>query len=780
MTNTRHAFALGLLGIAACAVMLGVLVAPVTRSAAQEKATPALDTKITTFLAKHCLACHGPEKKKAGVLLHIYQDEAGVLKDRKRWQEVIHMLTAGEMPPPERPRPKVEEVEAFLAAVNGVFAKHDGAARRDPGRVTMRRLNRTEYNNTIRDLVGVDFQPADDFPTDDVGYGFDNIGDVLSVSPLLVERYLAAADSIMSRAIVSGAPPKIGSRRLVARFLEPAAQFREIRTRELTKDRLHAPFKVSQDGDYTFRVKMSARPADGEAPRIALLAEDKELRTFAVKGPEKRPEVYEAKIHLKEGTTTRFSAKLLNPGGEPARAVIVEWFELYGPADPYPATHRKLLASQAESKDGKTREILGRFASQAYRRPANKEELDRLVKLAADDEKQGDSWEASIALAMQAVLCSPKFLFRVELDDRPDMAQPHPIDDHQLASRLSYFLWTTMPDAELFALAQAKQLHAQLDAQVRRMLKDPKANALVENFAVQWLQLQPLKVHAPDRDLYPEFTDKLRAAMFKETELFFREIMRDNRSILDLIDSDFTFVNERLARHYGIDYPGKPGGSGFKSRFGGGNEQFEKVIFKNGERGGLLTHASILTVNSNPTRTNPVKRGKWVLEQLLGTPPPPPPANVPELPDNDSKKKLEGTLRQRLEQHRKDPACANCHAKMDPLGLAFENFDAIGRYRAKENGLPIDPSGSLPNGQTFKGPPELRKILLEKKELFSRCLVEKMLTYALGRGLDYYDKPAVDQIGAALAKDDYRFATLVAEIAGSDPFRMRRGKDQDR
>jgi hypothetical protein len=392
-------------------------------------------------------------------------------------------------------------------------------------------------------------------------------------------------------------------------------------------------------------------------------------------------------------------------------------------------------------------------------------------------QKDGGSWESGIQLAMQAVLCSPKFLFRVELDDRPDMPQPHPIDDHQLASRLSYFLWSTTPDAELNALADTKQLHQNIEPQVRRMLKDPKAQALVDSFAVQWLQLRPLMAHTPDRDRFPEFSDKLRAAMLKETELYFQEIVRENRSILELIDSNYSFVNERLAKHYGVEYPGKPL-TGFRARFGGGNEQFEKIIFKNGERGGLLTQASILTATSNPTRTNPVKRGKWVLEQLLGTPPPPPPPDVPELPD-DQKKELKGTLRQRLEQHRKDAACANCHAKMDPLGLAFENYDAIGRFRSKDGGEPIDPSGNLPNGQAFKGPQELKKILLEKKSLFSRCLTEKMLTYALGRGLDYYDKPAVDQIVAALAKNDYRMATLVVEIAKSDPFRLRRGKDQN-
>lgn len=747
----------------------------VPTAVAQDKAPSDLAKQLVPFLAKHCVQCHGPDKKKGGVELHIYKDEKSILRDRRRWNEVVEMVTAGDMPPSERPRPKVEESEAFLKTVRAIFEKHDGAARRDPGRVTMRRLNRTEYNNTIRDLVGVDFQPADDFPSDDVGYGFDNIGDVLTLSPLLMERYLAAAENIMARAIVTGAPPKPGSRRLIARFLEPA-QSRDIRVRELTKDRLHAPFKVSQDGEYTFRVKMSAKSADGEAPRIALFAEDKELRALTVKGPEKRPEVYEATLSLKEGTTTRFSARLLNPGGEPARTVFVEWFELFGPADPYPASHRKLMAATAETKLDKTREILTRFANKAYRRPATKDEVDRLVKLAQNTELKGESWEGSISLAMQAVLCSPKFLFRVELDDRPDSPDPHPIDEYQLASRLSYFLWNTMPDDELFALAASRQLHQNIEPQVRRMLKDPKAAALVDGFAMQWLQLRVLKTLRPDPKLFPEFTDRLRSDMIKETELCFLEIVRNDRSILELIDSDYTFVNERLARHYGIDYPGQ--GKAF-GRFGG-NDKFEKVKIKNGERGGILTHASILTVNSNPTRTNPVKRGKWVLEQILGTPPPPPPPNVPELPDDDHKQELKGTLRQRLEQHRKDPACANCHAKMDPVGLAFENFNAIGKFRTKEGELPIDPSGVLPGGQAFKGPQELKRILLGKKELFSRCLTEKMLTYSLGRGLDYYDKPAVDSILGGLAKNDYRFSALVVDIAKSDPFRMRRGKDQDK
>src|ERR1051325_11472018 len=383
-----------------------------------------------------------------------------------------------------------------------------------------------------------------------------------------------------------------------------------------------------------------------------------------------------------------------------------------------------------------TREILTRFASKAYRRPASKEEVDRLIKFVDLAQKNGEKWEAGIQLAVQAVLCAPKFLFRVELDHRPDSKDAHPIDDYQLASRLSYFLWSSMPDDELFALAQKKQLHAHLEAQVKRMLADQKAYALVENFASQWLQLRLLKGHAPDSKLFPEFDDGLRQAMIRDTELFFQAIIKEDRSILDLLDSNFTFMNGRLAAHYGIAdsngnrvgqkeiaplgtpfvQRGKFGGK-FGGKGGGGRQgsEFVRVTFADDERGGLLTQASILTLTSNPTRTNPVKRGKWVLEQILGTPPPPPPPNVPEL---EEKGELKGTLRERFEQHRKNPSCANCHNKLDPMGFAFENFNAIGKFRTKENGIDIDVSGVLPGGQTFKGPKELKAILVSKKDLF--------------------------------------------------------------
>jgi hypothetical protein len=335
-----------------------------------------------------------------------------------------------------------------------------------------------------------------------------------------------------------------------------------------------------------------------------------------------------------------------------------------------------------------------------------------------------------------------------------------------------------MPDDELSTLASKRQLTANLDAQVRRMLKDSKAKALTENFALQWLQLRRLVTFAPDPKLFPTFNEPLRQAMLRETELFFDAVVREDRSVLELIDADFTYLNETLARHYGIaDTNGnwmhqKPHTAGGRPIRG---EEFQRVSLTGGVRGGLLTQASVLTVTSNPTRTSPVKRGRWVLEQLLGTPPPPPPPDVPELKDE---KMLTGSLRQRMEQHRVNPSCANCHARMDPLGFAFENFNAIGAYRSKDGDFPIDPSGTLPDGKSFQGPQELKRILKEKKELFSRCLAEKLLTYALGRGLEFYDRRTVDKIVTALEKDGFKFSTLMVEIVKSDPFRLRRGKEK--
>jgi hypothetical protein len=744
------------------------------------------DKIIVPFVTKHCVACHGPQKKKANVALHVYKDEKSLLKDRKVWVSVLQMLGAGEMPPPERPRPPVEEVEAFEKAIHDVFEVAD-RGKRDPGKVTMRRLNRLEYRNTIRDLVGVDFDPTEDFPGDDVGYGFDNIGDVLTVSPVLMERYLAAADAIVKRAIVAGDPPKAPNRPTIAIFLQPRMfPFKEktpFRSLLENKDTLWASYTLAESGDYVARARVYGQQAGDEPVKFAILINDKQEKIFEVKeDTTKAARFHDVKLALPKGRV-KVSVQLLNefkdPGDEnKKRGLFVNQIQLEGPADTRPPSHRKLMAhKEGVSKDDAAREILGRFASGAYRRPATKDEVERLVALVQKAEKSGDKWEQGIQLAMEAVLCSPKFLFRVELDDRPDSAVPHPIADFQLASRLSYFLWSTMPDEELFGLAAKGQLQQSLEAQVRRMLKDPRASALTEGFLTQWLQLRLLRNVNPDPKLFPDFDERLRTSMLKETELCFEAIVQGDRSILELIDSNYTFLNERLGRHYGIvddignPWPKKIKGGEYLQR-----DKFVKVQLQDNQRGGVLTQASVLTVTSNPTRTSPVKRGKWVLEQILGTPPPPPPPNVPELEEGD-KAQLTGSLRQRMEQHRKNPSCANCHAKMDAMGFAFENFDAIGKFRSKDGKFDIDPSGTLPSGQSFKGAGELKQILLTKKDLFARCLVQKMLTYAVGRGLEYYDKGAVDRIVSVMGQSDYRFSTLMVEIAKSDPFRMRRGKE---
>jgi hypothetical protein len=763
-------------------------------------------TRVVGFLQKHCTGCHGEKTQRADLSLHTYTNEESILKDRKRWTQVLDQVNQGVMPPSPKPRPAQAEIDAFLSTVENAFAEADKKTRADPGRVTVRRLNRAEYNNTIRDLCGVDFNPAEDFPSDDVGHGFDNIGDVLSVSPLLVERYLAAAEVILQRAIFIDLP-KPPSRHQSAQYTEPAGpkvplkgQYRVVSsqgTGPIETGPVNTPYQVPADGEYTFRSRVYAERDDKQPVQMVVLVQGTSLTKPATKeelatihgnfGPcqilktievkardEKSAEAITVEVPAGLGIT-RTAVGLVKAEGPPAK-LYVQHLALDGPKDTRPASQRMLLACKADAPPReKAREILTRFATRAYRRPATAEEVERLLKLFDGSQKAGEKFEAGIVLAMQAVLVSPKFLFRVELDDRPDSLEPHPLTEWQLAARLSYFIWSSMPDDELTDLARKGELSKNLPAQVKRMLASPKAKALVDNFAMQWLQLRLLKHFSPDPKLFPKFDEHLRAAMFKETELFLEAFVKEDRSILDLIDGKFTFLNGQLANHYGI---ADTVGNRWSKNFGKQGEKFQwdkfvRVSLPDDERSGVLTQASVLAVTSNPTRTSPVKRGRWVLEQILGTPPPPPPPNVPEL---DEKKQTTGTLRQRMEQHRENPSCANCHARMDPLGFAFENFDAVGGWRQKDGDALIDASGVLPDGKNFKGPAELKAILREKKDLFAKCLAEKMLVYALGRGLEYYDRRAVNAIVAEVRKGDYKLSTLVSAIAQSDPFRLRRGK----
>jgi mono/diheme cytochrome c family protein len=773
----------------------------------------------TPFLEKHCIECHGGKTTKAELdLKKLDRADAAILKSRKVWMNVLNQVGAGEMPPKKRPRPTLEELEKFTHAVETAFERAELAAPPDPGRITIRRLNRNEYNNTVRDLLGADFNAAEDFPPDDIGHGFDNISDVLTVSPLLTERYLDAADAIMRRVILPELP-KPARRYLSGRYLQPNnAQTPQGRFRQMdptSPEAVHSgPFtaaggylKFSEDADLFFRATLYAT-TKGTAPvKVALFLSGKNLadvssdaeveelvganlpklkplkivKIFEITAREQgKPQTIEASVN-RMGNIERAGIALLKPasGEEPAHLFIESlWSE--GPMDTRPASHRMILAcSPDKPQPQQTREVLTRLLTRGYRRPATAAEIEAQAKFVDAAVAGGQKWEAAIQQVIQALLCSPKFLFRVELDQRPDAKSQHPIDEFQLASRLSYFLWSSMPDDELFALAEKGALNANLDAQVARMLKDPKAAALVDNFALQWLQLKRLQIAAPDAKQFPNFNDSLRRAMMRETQLFFGEIVREDRSVLELLEGDFTYLNEALARHYGIaDTAGNVSGAKSKEKLPGGKpiprNEFVRVALPMTERGGLLAHASMLTVTSNPTRTSPVKRGRWVLEQLLGTPPPPPPANVPEL---DDQKELSGTLRQRMEQHRANPNCASCHTQMDAIGFAMENYDAIGAWRTKDGEDEIDATGTLPDGKSFTGAAGLKAVLKEKKALFLRNLAEKMLTYALGRGLEYYDSRAIRQITADLAKQDYTFSALVKAVVKSDPFRQRRGKD---
>ncbi|MFN0199191.1 MAG: DUF1592 domain-containing protein [Planctomycetaceae bacterium] len=771
------------------------------------------------FLEQHCIECHGGTEPKGELRLDEYQEAASVVKQRKLWDKVVKVVQSGQMPPEDRPQPKPDEANAFVAHVKAVFDDADRRAPPNPGRVTMRRLNRTEYRNTIRDLLEVDFDPTENFPADDVGHGFDNIGDVLTLSPLLMERYLEAAESIAQRVILVNPPPP-ARRYLSGKYLQPNnAQTSQARFRVMdpkSEEAVHSgPFtaggdylKFSADADLIVRANLYAETATEGPVKVALFLVGKDLQGLA--SPEElsqflganAPKLTDVKILQVFEITARTpdnpqqiefpvsrmggvlsaGVALLKPaeGQEPAKLHFEHiWSE--GPLETRPASHIKLLACSSEkTQPEQTREVLTRLLRRAYRRPPTMDELNRLAQRVDAAQAAGEKWEAGMQEALQIVLCSPKFLFRAELDDRPQSPEPQPLDEFQLASRLSYFLWSTMPDDELLNLAESKQLTAQLPEQVRRMLGSPKSGQLVRNFALQWLQVQRLERFAPDAVLFPTFNDQLRSAMLKETELFFDSVMREDRSIFDLLDANYTFLNEPLAKHYGIvDTQGsvasqeapQPGGMPIAGL------EFQRVALQGKTRGGLLTQASVLTVTSNPTRTSPVKRGRWVLEQILGEPPPPPPPNVPELP-NDANAVATGSLKQRMEIHRQNIACANCHAKMDPIGFSLENFDAVGQFRTKDGEFDVDATGDFADGTKFSGPDGLKEILARNRELFARCLAEKMLTYALGRGVEYYDKKAIDKIVAGLTAGDYKFSALVTEIVHSDPFRQRRGGEE--
>jgi mono/diheme cytochrome c family protein len=760
-----------ILALVGCSIEGGQALAQTSKAAPGSSGYP---TQILPVLAKYCVGCHGPTKTKAGLNLAVYTTEASALKDLKVWAKVLENVEGGSMPPEGSPKPTDAETVGFTQYLESLVSKGNCKTAQDPGRVTLRRLNREEYNNTIRDLVGVDFRPADDFPSDDVGYGFDNIGDVLTLPPLLMEKYLAAAESIAEMAIIAGDEPRGPTRRFKAETIAKSGSGGIDGESGFwlmsTNNEVVVENAFPKSGTYVLRAMAYGQRAGKDLPKLEFLIDGKPARSFDVKAEENAPEVYESKIKINKAH--KFAAAFTNDAWYPDfpdpskrdRNLAIDWVEIVGPTyslpNDLPDSHKKIIFRRPNHLNRReiAREVLQKFATRAFRRPVTTAELDRLVGLVDLTLKNGDGFEKGIQLAMQAVLVSPHFLFRVELETRP--GAPRTLNDLELASRLSYFLWSSMPDDELLDLAIKGQLRTgkNLDAQVARMLKDPKSKEFTENFAGQWLQTRNLKLASPDRGRFGSFDEPLRQAMAKEAELFFAAVVHDDRPIADFLHADYTFLNERLARHYGIDNVK--------------GDQFRKVALTDKKRGGVVTMASTLTVTSNPTRTSPVKRGKWILEELLGSPPPPPPPNVADLPD-EKKDIARGTLRQRLEKHRADPNCASCHSKMDPLGFALENYDAIGSWREQDGKFPVDASGTLPNGQKFVGPVELKAVLLTKIKPFANCLTEKMMTYALGRGLEYQDHCVVERVADSVLANGGRFSTLVSAIVHSDPFQKR-------
>jgi hypothetical protein len=617
---------------------------------------PIYSQEVAPLIDQYCLGCHDGAAAKGGVILDVFRDQVPDKDHRSLLLRVADNLRSESMPPAGEPRPSATELETINRWLDAVIATE----RQGPGGVGLRRLNRTEYNNTIRDLIGLDLRPADEFPADDIGYGFDNIGEVLAMSPILVEMYLDAAEPVIAAAFRTA--------EVRHRILNPPA------------DTVPRAFR---------RYKPPVRtPREDKIFRIPKAAEDLELQ--------RQQAIYD---------------------------------------------------------------VLRAFADRAFRRPVTHDELMRLLAIVLSAEKDGEDPDESIQLALRAVLTSPHFLFRFDRDhDAGSPGEPMPPHDYGLAARLSYFLWSSMPDEELFRTAAQGALHRGdiLRAQALRMLRDPRSHTLAANFASQWLQTRRLEQFRPDPALFPDFDESLRSAMLQETELFYASIQDEDRSVLEFLDADYTFVNERLARHYGI--PGVVGA------------ELRRVSLAGTPRGGVLTQASILAATSNPTRTSPVKRGKWILENILGTPPSPPPSGVEALKEGPGVG-ASGRLRQRMERHRTDPACASCHRRMDPLGFGLENFDAVGSWRTRDGDHAIDPSGMLPGGREFRGPAELRAALRGRRDAFARCLAEKMLTYALGRGLDRADRRAVDRIVARLSRDGYRFSALVLALVESPPFR---------
>lgn len=776
--------------------------------------------EVFAFVNRSCKGCHNASVSSGGLNLSLLEDAKTFERNRDAWERVAARIASGQMPPPNVPQPAAAEITAMTGWLESEFLRQDRAAKPDPGRVAARRLNRAEYNNTIRDLLAVNIMPAENFPSDETAFGFDNNGDALNVSPVLLEKYVDAAERAVRTAIFG--PPRM--KPAMTHYPSPVripklppSLMEYDDTGLSTHHATHVTHRFPVDGVYSFRLVLNGhRPNQSEAVTVAFWIDGKKIQEFVVDATDLEGQICELRsrvtavehllsasyLRLYEGLPESYHGP--NPSKRPPEPLIsargklsdkdietlrkfgtkiktdridvrvdnrFESMDIGGPFEQEtgPAADSLKQIFVCGHATGKhtadcPRRILSSFAPRAFRRPVSAKELDPFLSVYALVRKQGDSFEEGIAAAIEGILVSPHFLFRIESHRTQTASGMAPLSDFELASRLSYFLWSSMPDAELLRMAGQGRLRqpATLTAQVRRMLKDTKSQAMVENFAGQWLQFKNIDVMKPDGERFMDFDESLRHSMRRETELFIGNLMSQDGSVLDLIDCNYSFLDERLARFYGV-----PGVTG---------PEFRRVDMSKTQRGGgILSQASILTVSSYSTRTSPVLRGKWVLENMLNAPPPPPPPSVPALDDTTAGKTA--SLRQQMEAHRKNAACASCHTLMDPLGFGLENYDAIGAWRTVDGNFPVDASGALPGGQEFNGPVGLKAVLKRNHDAFARGLTEKLLTYALGRGLERFDRPAVSSILSKLPANHYRFSELVLGIANSLPFQMKHAPD---
>ena len=776
------------------------LVGMVTVSGAAAQSPEPLSREI---FDRYCITCHNERLQTGGLMLDRL-DIGDVAGNADVLEKVVRKLRAGQMPPEGRPRPAPEAIDAFATSLETALDRM-AAADPNPGRVVSRRLNRVEYVNAIEDLLGLEIDGEALLPSDMAGFGFDNNAEVLSITPALMARYIAAATKI-SRAAV-GSPDN----RPIMQVYRTGLERRDIRLGErmpfASRGGLAVRHHFPLDGEYVFTIRMKRNGTSqviegiGErAHRIEVRVDRALVRRYEVGGKYPGPDpgsliapreddiagkqLHEYRMTADDGMTFRLpltagtrlvSVAFTDAAPSPAAVTdlpAIGMLYVAGPFDgavPVETASRERIFvcrpgdATPSAEEACAREIFGSLARRAYRRPVSGAEVEALLQAYHEGRGERD-FEAGIERGLETLLAMPQFLLRVEA--RPVDAQPggvHPLSDLELASRLSFFLWRSLPDDELIDLGARGRLSdpAMLSVQVRRMLADRRATRFMNDFVGQWLQMRDIQSHDPDGRLFPAFDDTLRAVMVRETELFFESQVRGDRPIPELLEADYTFLNEQLARHYGVE-----------DVYG---SHFRRVPWNDDRRHGLLGHASLLTVTSYANRTSVVLRGKWVLEALLGSPPPPAPANVPPLDESDAARPT--SLRERMEAHRQNPVCATCHRRMDPLGFALENFDAIGRWRDSDGGADIDATIEL-SGATVDSPRAFRQALLsEGHGEFVRTVAEKLLTYALGRGVMYYDAPAIRRIVRALEGDDYRWSSVVQQVVGSEPFRMQRIPD---